>query len=124
MPPTCRGCSMRNETTASLVARLAALPRDERRRILAAAARGEPRTPAARLAEWPLSLEQEAVWVATQMDASSSAFTVVAAWQVIGTPDLGRLADALNTVVGAHESLSAMLTVDGGIPRWRRAARA
>src|SRR5262249_4172530 len=61
----------------------------------------------------PLSLGQEALWLAEELVPGLSSYVVVAAWEIAGPVDADALEWALGRIVDRHEVLrSALVEVD------------
>lgn len=65
---------------------------------------------------YPLSYAQERLWVLWQLDPESAVYNIPAAIQFKRTLDVGRMEQALNTVIQRHETLRTVFAIVDGRP--------
>lgn len=75
---------------------------------------------AAALPEFPLSPNQEAIWLLSQLDPESPAYHVVTPLRILSPVDRQALAAALREAHHRHAILGAALDPRGGAPVWVR----
>ncbi|HBL25219.1 MAG TPA: hypothetical protein DD490_00105, partial [Acidobacteria bacterium] len=100
-------------------------------RALFAKLRGERRGPAASLSapppltrvsgpdatgDWPLSFDQERLWILSRLDPEGSAFNLLAATRLTGTLHLPALAGALNAIVRRQAAWRTTFPAVDGVP--------
>lgn len=64
--------------------------------------------------DYPVSSAQQRMWVLMQGQPDSTAYNIPIAFTLKGTPDIGRLQSALNTLIGRHEALRTSFALHGG----------
>ncbi|SFJ02997.1 amino acid adenylation domain-containing protein [Streptosporangium canum] len=69
--------------------------------------------------EFPLSYQQEGLWLIDQSAPEAAVFNSVATYRVRGPLDVARLDAALTGIVARHESLRTAVTAVDGVPRGR-----
>lgn len=65
----------------------------------------------------PLSFAQEMVWLATQLDKSTTAYNRCSALHIDGAVDVNALERAISSIVERHEVLRTKIVSDDGSPR-------
>lgn len=116
------------DLTPELHARLERLSPEKRQlaisRLLARSGRGQGSraraedglVPVARDRDLPLSFAQERLWVLHEMDRSDAAYNIPAALILTGNLRLEALKQALDEIVGRHETLRTTFDVSEGVP--------
>jgi len=66
---------------------------------------------------YPMSFEQESIWLNDQFDPGSSRYLESWTWRLRGPLDLASVRAALDGIVARHESLRSALTLVDGVPR-------
>lgn len=66
---------------------------------------------------YPMSFEQESIWLNDQFDPGSSRYLESWTWRLRGPLDLAAVRAALDGIVARHESLRSALTLVDGVPR-------